>query len=332
MNPGHRLAPCTRLARPVAPGRRWRGFAAVLAVGALLGACGGGTSQFEPFVPEQYVAFGDDTSVIRVDGRRHTVNPLTTDGAVDCAGQPIWVQAVANQFAFAFQECNPNNATTFKAQMRAVAGAKVDDLAAQIDSQLAAGGFAAKSLVTVMLGANDVLELYASYPQRSEGDLIAELQARGVRLAAQVNRLVDLGARVIVATAPDIGLSPFALQQKAAFTDTDRSALISRMTAALNGRLRVNILNDGRFVGLVLADEAVQTIVKVPSAFAVVNATAAACSVATPDCTTQTLVTTAEGTAATSATWLWADDLHLAYGGQARLGTLAVSRAIGNPF
>jgi len=33
-----------------------------------------------------------------------------------------------------------------------------------------------------------------------------------------------------------------------------------------------------------------------------------------------------------SATWLWADDRNLAYGGQARLGALAVARAVGNPF
>lgn len=359
MNPGHRTAPRARLVRPVAlarlvrvvalarlvrvvassrlvrPGalsRPLRQAAAGLAVAAMLGACGGGTSQFEPFVPEQYVAFGDDTSLIRPDGRRHTVNPLNADGALDCAAQPIWTQAVANQFAFSFQECNPNNATTFRAVMRAAAGAKVDDLAAQIDNQIAAGGFAAKSLVTVLVGAHDVLELYASYPQRSEDELTAELRARGERLAAQVNRLVDLGARVIVSTVPDIGLSPFALKQKAAFTDTDRSALISRLTSALNGRIRVNILNDGRFVGLVLADESVQTIVKVPSAFSIVNATDAACTVATPDCSSQTLTTAADGTAATSATWLWADDTNIAYGGQSRLGTLAVARAIGNPF
>ena len=128
-------------------------------------------------------------------------------------------------------------------------------------------------------------------------------------------------------TVPDVGLSPFALQQKAAFTDTDRSALLTRLVAALNGRIRVNILNDGRFVGLVLADEAVQTIARVPSAFSVTNATTAVCTVDVPDCTSQTLV--ASGT---SAAWLWADDRRLAYAGQARLGALAVSRAVGNPF
>ena len=316
---GHRTAP--RAGRVV-------GAMAVLAAAVMVAACGGGTSQSVVFAPDQYVAFGDDASAIRADGRRYTVNPVSVlGGTVDCSAEPIWTQAVAKQFSFVFKECNPDGATEFKALMRAAAGAKTADLQAQIDAQIAAGGFAAKSLATVMVGAHDVLELYARYPQQSEEQITAELRARGERLAAQVNRLVGLGVRVIVSTVPDVGLSPYALQQKAAFTDTDRAALISRLVAAINGRIRVNILNDGRFVGLVLGDEAVQTIVKVPSAFSVTNATTAVCTVALPDCTSQTLV--ASGA---SASWLWADDRQLAYAGQARLGVLAVSRAVGNPF
>ena len=315
MNPGHR------------PARLLRRVLSSLALAAAMAGCGGGTSQFEPFAPGQYVAFGDETSAIRADGRRYTVNPLTTEGVLNCAAEPIWTQAVASRFSFVFQECNPSAATEFKALMRAHAGARVDDLKAQIDAQVAAGGFAAKSLVTVLVGANDVLEAYGSYPQRSEEELTADLRARGERVAAQVNRLVDLGARVIVSTVPDLGLSPYALQQKAAFTDTDRAALISRLTAALNGRIRINILNDGRFVGLVLGDEVVQSMARLPAAFGVANATDALCSVPLPDCSSQTLVGSGVAT-----TWLWADDRHLAFIGQSRLGGLAVARAVGNPF
>jgi phospholipase/lecithinase/hemolysin len=315
MNPGHR------------PAWLLRRVLCSLALAAALAGCGGGTSQFEPFAPEQYVVFGDETSVIRADGRRYTVNPLTSAGALDCAAEPIWVQTVASRFSFVFRECNPNAATEFKALMRASNGAKVDDLKAQIDAQLAAGGFAAKSLVTVLVGANDVLEAYAGYPQRSEEELTADLRARGERVAAQVNRLVDLGTRVIVSTVPDLGLSPYALQQKAAFADTDRAALISRLTAALNGRIRINILNDGRFVGLVLGDEVVQSMARLPAAFGVANATDVLCTQPLPDCTSQTLVSSGVAT-----TWLWADDRHLAFIGHSRLGVLAVARAVGNPF
>jgi lysophospholipase L1-like esterase len=294
---------------------------------ALMAACGGGTSQFEPFQPEQYVAFGDETSVIRSDGRRYTVNPLDTAGALSCATQPIWTQAVATRFGFVFAECNPSGATSFKALMRAAAGARADDVKTQIDDQLARGGFAAKTLVTVLAGANDVLDLYGQYPRQTEEQLIAEARARGERLAQQVNRLVGIGPRVIVSTVPDVGLSPYALAQKAAFTDTDRAALISRLVAAFNARLRTTILNDGRYIGLVLADEVVQSIAKLPAVYGITNATGAVCTAALPDCTDQTLVESGS-----SAAWLWADDRRLAYGGHLRLGSLAVARAVGNPF
>lgn len=308
--------------------RRTRLVLTLCGLAAALAGCGGGSSQYEPFVPDQYVAFGDETSTILADGRRYSVNTMTAFGTIDCKVDPIWTQAVANQFEFVFEQCNPDGATSFKAKMRAAPGAKADDLKTQIDNQIAAGGFTANTLVTVLLGANDVLDLYANnYPQQTEEQITAELRERGVRLAAQVNRLVELGARVIVSTVPDLGFTPYALEQKAQHSDTDRAALISRLTAAFNGRVRVNILNDGRFVGLVLADETTQSIARFPSAFGVSNATSAVCTAALPGCTTQTLV---EG--GSSAAWLWADDRHLAYGGQARLGNLALSRAVGNPF
>lgn len=313
------------------PGQRWlrpaRFVVSALVLAAGLAACGGGTSQFEPYVPERYVAFGDETSVIEADGRRYTVNTLTTTGALDCASDPLWTQSLASYYGFVFRQCNTSNATEFKATMRAVAGAKVDDLTAQIDAQVVAGGFALKTITTVLIGANDILELYGRFPTQNEEQLTAEARARGERLAAQVNRLVDLGARVIVSTVPDMGLSPYALAEKAARTDTDRAALISRLTAAFNGRLRVNMLNDGRFVGLVLADESVQSMARYPSLYALTNATSAVCTVALPACTTQTVVT--DGT---SSGWLWADATRLTYAGQQRIATQALARASGNPF
>lgn len=305
-----------------------RALTALVAGAALwLAGCGGGTSQFEPFVPDEYHAFGDETSLIQPDGRRFTANPLGTGGAVDCKAEPLWSQAVATHYGFVFEECNPDAATSFKARMRAAAGARVADLRSQIDAQVARGGFAPKSVATVLVGAHDVLELYAQFPRRSEAEITAELRDRGVQLAQQVNRLTDLGVRVIVSTVPDLGLSPYAVAQKAAFTDTDRAALLSRLSAALNGRLRVNVLNDGRFVGLVLADEVVQSVARAPTAFGISDAATAVCTAALPECTSQTLV--ANGS---SATWLWADATRLAYGGQLRLGSLAVARAANNPF
>lgn len=293
---------------------------------AALVACGGGTSQFEAFVPDRYAAFGDETSVLTSDGRKYGVNALTSTDAIDCASEPIWVQAVASNYGFRFAQCNPEAATP-KAFLRATTGAKVADLAAQIDAQAANGGTTGKVLATVLVGSNDILEAYAKFPSVPEDQLVADLRGRGERLAAQVNRLTDLGVKVIVSTVPDMGLTPFAIAQKAAFTDTDRAALLTRLTAALNGRLRVNILNDGRFVGLVLADEMVQVMNKSPVSFGLTDAVTAICTTALPDCTSKTLVASTS-----SAAYLWADGTRMAYGGQNRLGILALSRALGNPF
>lgn len=331
MNPSLTLA--SRLSRTLA----------AAAVAALVVACGGGTSQIEPYVAKRVLVFGDETSVLTpagpqpefdsagavgpdgVSGRKYSVNAVDGNGAVSCTAEPIWVQTVASLYGIVFAECNPNAVADPQGKMFARVGAKTTDIATQIDALVASGGAAAGDLATVLVGANDVIELYAQYPARTETELKAELRARGVALGVQINRLVDLGVRVIVATAPDIGLSPFALAESAA--DPDRSRLITAMISEVNAGMRITILNDGRFIGLVLADEMVQAMVKVPTSFALTNATAAACAVALPDCLPSTLAADAA-----SATWLWADSRRLAYVGHQRLGLLAEARARGNPF
>jgi phospholipase/lecithinase/hemolysin len=273
---------------------------------------------------------GDETSVLTSDGRKYAVNVLDADGVRRCQNEPIWVQTVARVYDFVFAECNPNGVAEPRALMAAVPGAKVADLAAQIDAQIAAGTIGTGTLVTVMMGANDIWELYADYPAtRSEDQVIAELRSRGERLAQQINRLVDRDARVIVSTLPDLGKTPFALAERDANPGLDRAALITRMVAALNGRMRANIINDGRFIGLVLADEMTQALVRSPSSFGLANVEDAVCAATAPlpDCSTDTLVSGGR-----SSNWLWADDRRLAYGGQVRLGSLAAERARDNPF
>jgi len=308
-------------------GRRAR--QALLCIGALaaLVACGGGTSQFTPFAPNRLFAFGDETSVLTPDGHNYAVNGVNLDGSIDCKGQPIWVQAVAALYNFAFAECNPTGQAATQARMFAVVGAKADDLKDQIDLQVSLGGFAESDLVTVMIGANDVLDLYLQYPAQTEAALGAELLARGTRLAQQVNRLVAMGARVIVSTVYDLGLTPYALDQRLVSADTDRAALLTRLTFEFNRGMRVNILQDGRYIGLVLADEWMQAAVASPGSYGLTNVTLPVCNEVLPNCTTNTLVT-----GGSASTWLWADGTRLSAGGQLRLGNLAVARARGNPF
>jgi hypothetical protein len=306
--------------------RRWRPVVLALAAASLFG-CGGGTSQIDTFIAERVVSFGDETSVLLPDGRKYGVNVLDDMGDRACTLQPLWVQSIASIYGLTFAECNPDNVADPSAVMRAAPLARVADFTQQIDAQLAAGGFASKTMATVLVGAHDVLDLYAEFPDRGRSDLLSAARARGEEAGRQVNRIIDQDARVIVSTVPDLGFSPFARAEKAANTDADRAELLSRLTEAFNAGLRTTVLNDGRFVGLVLADEMVQAMNRSPGSFSITNLTGVACAVALPDCTSDTLT---DGAAA--LTWLWADPTTLSYGGQNRLAILAVARARDNPF
>jgi outer membrane lipase/esterase len=307
--------------------RGTRPVALALVSAALLAACGGGTSTIDAFIPKTIVSFGDETSVLLSDGRKYSINALTTDKALDCKSNPVWVQYLAAQYGLVFAECNPENVVDPKAKMRAVVGARAADLAGQIDAYVTAGGFGDDAMATVLVGANDVLALYEDFPTRGRSELLAEARGLGEVVGVQINRLVDRGVRVIVATVPDQGLTPFALAEKAGNADTDRAALLTSLTAEFNAGIRTTFVNDGRFVGLILGDEMVQAMVKSPSSFSLNNVTSPVCTAALPGCSSDTLITSGNAT-----TWLWADNRYLAPNGQQRLGLLAASRAANNPF
>jgi len=300
----------------------------VLAAAALLGAgCGGGTSQFDPFVPQRLFVFGDETSALRSDGAHYAVNGLDTNNQFNCALVLNWVGQMAAAFGFVFAECNPNNVANPQARNYAAAGARVDDIAAQIDLQVAAGGFNDKDLVAFHVGTNDIVELYGQFPQRSADELAAEARARGERAAQQVNRLIALGAKVVLANLPDLGISPFALRERGQFNDVDRAALIARLVAEFNQQLGVRIVLDGRFVGLAQLDQRTQLAGRSPSSLGLVDVNNAVCTTPPPNCTTGTLVSGAD-----PGTWLWASDRWMSNGGQNILAGLAIDRARRNPF
>lgn len=300
----------------------------------LVAACGGG-NRVEPFAPTRMLSFGDESSVVvdsnnDANGRKYTINALKADNVtLDCSANAIWVQYVAATFSFALPQCNPNGVATPASRIYAAPGAKAADIGAQIDTHLLSDTFVGTDLVTVLIGANDVLAQYALYDGTNEATLTATLEAAGSTVAGQINRIGKLGGKVIVATAPDMGLTPFALAEDTA--SAGRAALLTRLTAAFNDSLRGEIINDGRMIGLVLADEAIQSAAKFPSIYALVNWTAVACDTTKAatllDCTSQTLVTDAA-----AGTWLWADATHLSPAGHRFIGQLAQTRAVNNPF
>lgn len=306
--------------------------AGVLAVAALLASCGGG-SQVETFRPSRVIAFGDEFSVINPNGSKYTVNALAAGSTTqfDCGSNPIWTQVLAAGYGLVFPQCPGAGSTAPVSRIYAANGATVADLAAQIDDHLNnGGGFAKGDLVTVLVGANDVVAQFQQYPALGEDRLTANLAAAGTALAQQVNRLAGYGAKVLIVTVPDMGLTPFAGDRSAGSTNSN-PALLTRLSIAFNDALLANILNDGRKIGLVQLDQYLKgadtATIDGDSGYPYTNTTLVACAVALPDCSTGTLVP-----AAVSANWLWADNRHLSATGQASLGSLALSRVQNNPF
>jgi len=307
--------------------------ASVCGVALLLASCGGG-EQVQRFFATRVFAFGDESSVINPDRSKYTINAVATDGTYDCATNLLWVQSVASLYGLVFPQCNPLAIPGPESRIYASVGAHVADLGLQIDQQVANGGFRSGDLATVLIGQNDVIDQFRQYPAISEDQLQANVSQAAVDLATQVNRLADLGVKVIISTIPDLGLTPFAGDPAGA-----NAQLLTRMSDNFNIKMRRAIYNDGRRIGLVQLDEYLGTIRKFGLGY--VNSTLAAClpTAPLPTCTVNSLGTDANAnppppvpSQATATTWLWADDLHLSAGGQNTLGSLAVQRAQNNPF
>jgi outer membrane lipase/esterase len=322
---------------------RRRVFAgAALAASLLAAGCGGG-QQVSRFHASRIVAFGDESSLIvdtnnDANGSKYSVNATvsSTDPTLDCAANPLWIQDVANQYGLVFPQCNHGIGTAIlpTSRIRAAFGARAADLGAQIDAQQAESPLGDGDLVTVMVGANDVIAEYEQYPAVSETQLIANVEAEGAEVGRQVNRITDTGAKVLLSTVIDMGVTPFGIAERNGHADTDRAALLTRLTARFNAGLRGTIVNDGRKIGLILLDELVSAIAKFPGLDGFNNAAVGVCDLTKSslnppsilDCTTLTLIP--DG----NSTYLWADDRHLSGAAQNTFGSLAVTRALNNPF
>jgi len=325
---------------PRADLRRALGGVAVVAAALVAASCGGGepTTRFHA---SRVIALGDESSML-VDagdhnGRKYSVNATVSDvdQTIVCTTNPLWIQSVALFSGLVFPECNSVTSTTSPvSRIRAQLGAQAGDLAAQIDAHQSESPFQAGDMVTVMVGMYDVIAAYQQYPAVSEPELIAVVEAAGAETGRQVNHLTDLGAKVLLATIFDMGFTPFGAAERAAHADTDRAALLSRLTFRYNASMRATIVNDGRRIGLILMDEYVTSVGTIAGFGGFTNGTTGVCDLtkstfvppSSLDCTAQTFIS--GGT----STFFWADTLHLSATGQSVLGTLALNRAQNNPF
>ncbi|MBW8847416.1 MAG: esterase [Burkholderiales bacterium] len=307
-----------------------RGLAAVAAAALIAGCGGGGTAQIAPFSPTRVIAFGDESGAILQSGKKYTINGVNPDTLlVDCKLNAVWSQVLSGNFGMVFPQCNTDFEALPQGIMYAALGDKVADVQAKIDAHLSNDRFGPKDMVAIMVGVNDILELYRQFPAVSRDSLVNEAKARGKQLADQVNRIANANGRVLVSTIFDVGLTPFGQNEGQQQTDIDRVTFLNDLSTAFNVSMRLNLLNDGRLIGLVLTDETVQQIARFPTAFGYTNVTQAACrtDIALQDCTTNTLQADASAT-----TWLWAGDTVLGPAAQQRIGSLFLSRARNNPF
>lgn len=332
--------------------RKARGYGrAMTAVAAmtgflLLASCGGGGLKANNFRASRVLAFGDETSLlddttIPGNGQKYSVNGTVsdTDLTFNCANNPLWIQTIAASYGLVFAQCNiAANGLIVAApesRIRATFGARVADFTAQVNLQASDSPFRSTDLATVMVGQYDVIAQYQQYPSVGEPTLIANVEAAGAELGRQVNRLADAGVKVVVSTTVDVGLTPYGINEAATHVDTDRAALLSRLSTRFNATMRATIYNDGKRIGLVLMDEFTQTVSKFPSTGGYSDVVTPVCNLslstlAPPsslDCINATLIPNGS-----SVTYLWADGLHLSAGGQGSLGNLASARALNNPF
>lgn len=316
---------------------RWRS-AAALAAAALVAACGGGSSQVDPFVPARLVVLGDELSALVTgtgfehNARKYSINAIdNTTSAILCASNPIWVQTLAARYGLVFDACNSTSATVtaynYATPAATAGGSGTSDFAGQVANHEAnQAGFNSNDLVAVLIGQNDVLALNADVEAGliTQEQAVATLAERGTAVANRLNTLINHGAKVLLLTVPELGRTPFAL---AATAPAGRSARLQALTAAFNQRVRDDIVQDGRYAGLVVTDDIVYAMSTRASTYGLINVTTGACTTALPDCTSATLVS-----GANAVNYLWADDTRIGYLAQAQLGSAAVSRAVNNPF
>lgn len=338
----------------------------------LLASCGGGT-QIEAFVPRRLISFGDEASLIvpSADGKpdhasKYAVNGVAFQDVVPpatvsvgpkspvdlaCTSNQIWVQQLAYSYglAFAGNRC-PGTIASPNGLMFADVGKKVADLKLQIDDFLVQGYvFASNDLVTVMMGTNDIIALYESQPDpaNNAAALIDAAERAGTEVGAQVVRITDRGAKVLVTTIPSLGFSPYAAAEELAHPGEGRSAFLATLSERFNTKLRLkleDVRDGGRAVGLVLVDDLVLTMTKFPTNYGL-NATYfndPACKPVTLgvvwslaellNCNMTNVVEADMAARTYGSDRLWADGTHLGAAAQGRIGSLAVTRARNNPF
>ena len=157
-------------------------------------------------------------------GAKYTVNALEEDGTISCDTYPLWIQVVARDFGMRFETDPCLEADEVpRGRIFATPGAKVADVATQVDAFLATASPASVQLALMWAGGNDILELYAQYPAQTESALADQASARGRALAALANLVGLSGHPVVIVTCARHG----AVADGACSAGTDAQRVMS---------------------------------------------------------------------------------------------------------
>lgn len=273
-----------------------------------------------------YYGFSFFTSTMLEVESGASANQRTTTTTYNCGTPRIWVHVLARAYGRGFSsQCvvDPYGGAVSYAAF----GAKTDDVIAQIASHR--GELNSSTLVTIMVGQNDILEQFNAVraSTTSEAAAIAELQARADRMANAVKDAIGTGAKVVLALTPSLNDSP-----RGVATD---AALLSRLVVAYNDRLYVRGLGNvsGRDLVGVNPDSFTNSTTRSTSyvhSTALCNTT----GLTKPDGTTTTgldadvrFCNTAGALNGSTSTYIWADATHYAPLGHSLIGSLAYNRA-----
>lgn len=312
----------------------------------MLAACGGG-DQKETFRPTRIVTFGDENTLINPDGTQFTVNnPLaataTTPAFAPCAVNPAWIQVVASNYGVGFGECAAEPVKP-QAQMKAVVGETVAGARDKINAFHAASPLTTGDLVTLMVGAHDLVALYESNPTAT-GDALTTLQntafERGRDLGSLVYEVVNRGPKVLITTVQNLSTAPIAPIGTEA-DPTARRKVLDTLSKAFNDGLNDRLSDDpnggGRSGAVLEVDQQIEKYRRnVDSAYtAIGDRINAACVVAgttTPMADADLATCTSTSATDPRLTHLWAGRLQFGVAAHLQLGLDAVTRITSNPL
>jgi outer membrane lipase/esterase len=247
-------------------------LALTCASAALLAACGSGTI-VDPFQPTRVLSVGDSFSDLGQDGKRYTVNDDTIN---------IWSQQLAANFGLPLVASNKGGLSYARGDAL-VQGPTGNSIEAQVTELLSKNTLQPGDLVLINGGIADIVTTVATLGFSSQA--YANVKAAGTALGAQVQRLVNAGAKhVLLVGVYPLGLSPYGAA-------SGQVTNLTNITLAFNNALKLSVVDLGYNVLYLDSSNYYGNVYYTPTNYAPLNnSTTIACTtVLVTECTPATI-------------------------------------------